>query len=133
MPSSTNLPLRAARVPAYSSNIDVKGSDLQSTARDDSRPVRYSSMILSPSNSTYWTDVTPPPPKIFPGVVHERTRRGSVRQGSNSEKDLDHSTINRAGAPRPIPLEQDEKSLHDTLVEEPAETDDSPGSKYGQK
>ncbi len=26
-------------------------------------------------------------PRIFPGIVHERTRRGSVRQGSASETD----------------------------------------------
>ena len=28
-------------------------------------------------------------PRIFPGVVHERIRRGSMRQGSSSEKDVD--------------------------------------------
>ena len=33
-------------------------------------------------------------PKIFPGIVHERTRRNSVRQGSVSEGDMEASTGN---------------------------------------
>ena len=28
-------------------------------------------------------------PKIFPGIVHERVRRRSIRQGSGSEKDVE--------------------------------------------
>lgn len=30
-------------------------------------------------------------PKIFPGIVHERTRRNSVRQGSMSDNDMEAS------------------------------------------
>ena len=33
-------------------------------------------------------------PKIFPGILHERTRRNSVRQGSTSENDMEVSTGN---------------------------------------
>ena len=67
---------------------------------------------MSPS----WIDGAPPQRRIFPGVVHERTRRGSVRQGSSSEKDVD-----AGGVLRPLPFEQDVKGLHEAVAEDPRE------------
>ena len=66
----------------------------------------------------------PPPPRMFPGVVHERTRRGSLRQGSSSEKDAVVTNVNLMIAPRPFPREEDDKSPQKVVVEEPGE----PGS-----
>ena len=42
----------------------------------------------SPSQTigSAWSE-SHPQPKIFPGIVHERARRSSMRQGSGSEKD----------------------------------------------
>ena len=39
-------------------------------------------------------------PKIFPGIVHERTRRNSVRQGSASENDMETLVGNLRGMAR---------------------------------
>ena len=43
------------------------------------------------------TSDLPHQPKIFPGIVHERTRRNSVRQGSTSENDMEASIGNMRG------------------------------------
>ena len=32
-------------------------------------------------------------PRIFPGIVHERTRRGSLSQGRSSEKDVEGTAV----------------------------------------
>ncbi|KAL9133116.1 MAG: hypothetical protein Q9175_005707 [Cornicularia normoerica] len=114
---------RVARIPASYSNADVRSLDLQRTGRDHSRPARSSSMITSPSqaNVTSWIDRTPPPPRMFPGVVHERIRRRSLRQGSNSEKDANTTNVNVTTAPRPVPWEQDDKGLQKAVAEEPSE------------
>lgn len=71
-----------------------------------------------------------PQPKIFPGVFHERNRRGSVRQGSISEKDFEAcSTASAAGgAARPGSSGQDAKGVHETVAEEPAEQEQSSGT-----
>lgn len=117
--SQTNYS-RAARIPASYSNADVGSLDLQRSGRDHSRPARSSSMIMSPSqaNGTSWIDGTPPSPRIFPGVVHERTRRGSLRQGSSSEKEIDATNVNVATALRSLPCEKDDKGLQKTVAEE---------------
>ena len=114
---------RAARIPASYSNADVGSLDLQRSGRDHSRPARSSSIIMSPSpaNSTSWIDGTPPPPRIFPGVVHERTRRGSLRKGSSSEKDADATNLNVKTALRSLPREKDDKGLQKTVAEESGE------------
>ena len=67
----------------------------------------------------------PPPPRIFPGVVHERTRRGSLRQGSSSEKDAMVTSVNLMIAPRPFSREKDDESPQKVVVEERGE----PGNK----
>ena len=109
--SSQTCPSRAPRMPASYSNADVRSLDLQRTGREHSRPVRSASMIMSPSqaNGTSWIDGMPPPPRMFPGVVHERTRRGSLRQGSSSEKDAMVTNVNFMIAPRPFPQEEGDK------------------------
>ena len=112
MHSSTHLPTRT-RIPASYSNSDVRGLDTQRARQSPSKPpARSSSMITS----TSWIDGAPSQPRIFPGVVHERTRRGSVRQGSSSEKDVD-----AGGVLRPLPFEQDVKGLHGAVAEESGE------------
>ncbi len=123
MHSSQTNPSRAARIPASYPNADGRSLDSQRTGRNHSRPARSSSLVISPpqANGTAWIDGTPPPPRIFPGVVHERTRRGSLRQGSSSEKDVNATNINVTTAPRPLPCEQDDKALQKAVAEEPRE------------
>lgn len=108
------------------SNADVRSLELQRTGRDHSRPATSSSMIMSPTqaNSTSWIDGTSQPPRMFPGVVHERTRRGSLRQGSSSEKDANATNAKATTAPRPLPWEQDDKGLQKAVAEKPREQGD---------
>ena len=93
------------------------------TGRDHSRPARSSSVIISPSqaNGTSWVDSQPPPPRMFPGVVHERTRRGSLRKGSSSEKDATATNFNVTIAPRSLPWEQDDTDPQKVVSEDPGE------------
>lgn len=58
---------------------------------------------------------------MFPGVVHERTRRGSVRQGSSSEKDSSATVVNSTTVPRLSAWEQDDKGLQKAVADEPGE------------
>lgn len=83
-------------------------------------------MILSPSQAlgtSYWNEGTLPSPRIFPGVVHERTRRGSVRHGSGSEKDFD--ALER---PKLLAWAQNDTSLYGTVPEESGEQEQREGS-----
>lgn len=114
---------RAAPIPGSYSNADVRSLDLQRTGRDHSRPARSSSMIMSPSqaNGTSWIDGAPPPPRMFPGVVHERTRRGSLRQGSSLEKDATAPNSDFTTATRPLLGEPDDKDLQAAVAEEAGE------------
>ncbi|KAL6720714.1 AMP deaminase [Lecanora helva] len=76
------------RTPMSQSNTDLKSLNL-APAKSALKPSSRSSTMKSSSsqsNLAYWTDAAPHPP-LFPGVVHERSRRGSLRQGSGSEKD----------------------------------------------
>lgn len=111
MHSSQTNSSRTGCIPACYCKADVRNLDLQHTGRD--HVVRSSSIIVSPTqvHSKSWIDGTPPPPKIFPGVVHERIRRGSLRQGSISEKDANATSVNVTSAPKSLPLEQEENGL----------------------
>jgi len=91
-PSVPNFPAQQARLPQSHSHGDV--SSLQNQGRPPSRDEkmpRSASMILTPGGSTNggWVDgmahLQIAEPKIFPGVVQERTRRNSLRHGSSSE------------------------------------------------
>lgn len=55
---------------------------------------------------------------MFPGVVHERARRKSIRQGSGSEKDSDASSIVLS---RSFTRDKDESGLAGAVLEEPGE------------
>ena len=111
-------PSRAAHLPYY--NAEVRNLELQRTGRDGSRLARSSSMITSPSqiNGTSWIDGTPPPPRMFPGVVHERTRRRSLLQGSISEKDANTTHVDVTTVPRLLTSEQAHKDVRETVAEE---------------
>ncbi len=125
MHSATNLPPRS-RIPNSQSNSDVKNFDGQQVGQTSSKLPRSSSMIISPSQAhgaSYWNEGIPPPPRIFPGVVHERTRRGSVRHGSSSEKDF-----NALERPKLSAWERNDKSLYDAVPEESGEQEQREGS-----
>ena len=118
MPLCQGNPSRATHLPCY--NADVRNLDLQYTGRDRSRLARSSSMITSPSqiNGTSWIDGTPPPPRMFPGVVHERIRRRSLRQGSISEKDANATHVDITTVPRLLTSEQAHKDVQKAVAEE---------------
>ena len=80
------------------------------------KPTRSSTMITVPSqtNSQYWAEVGPSPPRIFPGVVQERSRRGSIRQANVAERANDPTIARVGGALSPAPSEQDGNTVHTT-------------------
>ena len=120
--SSQSRSSRAPPTPAYYSNADARALDLR-PGRDHSRPARSSSVIMSPSQAigTSWVDSPPPPPRMFPGVVHERTRRGSLRKGCSSEKDATATNSNVTIAPRSLTWEQDDTDRQKAVAEQPVE------------
>ena len=79
------LPARLAQLPVSRSTIDTTKVDLDNRENQDlsNRPTRSSSLALSPSavSNPPWHDQ----PRIFPGLVHEQTRRTSTRSGNDSE------------------------------------------------
>lgn len=123
--SASNIPLRSRNQTSYS-NADVKTFGLQQTGQVPSKLPRSSSTSMSPSQAygaSYWTEGNPPSPRIFPGVVHERTRRGSVIYGSSSEKDL-----NASERPKLPAWEQNNKSPYAAVPEESSEQETRGGS-----
>ena len=84
----------AAPISSSSSKVDLRlSTELQPGQPGDSGLARSSSMVFSPSKTQGGHGSTERPtvahPRIFPGIVHERHRRGSVRQSSGSETDGD--------------------------------------------
>lgn len=84
----------AAHISSSSSKVDLSFSaELQPGQLGDSGLARTSSTVCSPSSSQGAYGITESPtvshPRIFPGIVHERHRRRSIRQGSGSETDGD--------------------------------------------
>jgi len=123
--SANNIPSRSRDQTSYS-NADIKSVGLQQTGKVPSKLPRSSSMSMSPSQAygaSYWTEGIPPSPRIFPGVVHERTRRGSVRYGSSSEKDL-----NASERPKLSAWEQNDKSPYAPVPEESGQQETMGGS-----
>ena len=122
MHSSQTRSSRAPPTPACHSHADVRGLDMRA-ARDHSTPARSSSVIMSPSqaNGTSWVDSPPPPPRMFPGVVQERNRRGSLRKGSTSEKDATATNSNFTITPKSLSGEQDDTDPQKAVAEEPGE------------
>lgn len=84
---------------------------MQNIPQEENRPGRSSSMILSraATNNPDWHDQNVEP-RIFPGLVHERTRRGSLKRESGSEYDSDVIATGGLGGPRRR-LEKIEKGL----------------------
>lgn len=93
-PAAPNFPAQQARIPQPYSHADVStlNNPVPPPSRDG-KPSRSPSMIMTPGGSTSfpWADgishmhIGSAEPRIFPGVVHERTRRNSLRQGAGSE------------------------------------------------
>lgn len=106
MRTSHPSPAKLARLSGSHSKIDM-----QNGPQEDIRPGRSSSMILSRgvTNNPYWHDQSVEP-RIFPGLVHERTRRGSLKRESGSEYDADVIVTGGLGGPR-REIERVEKGL----------------------
>lgn len=104
-------PAKLARLSGSHSNIDIRDIDIQNIPQEDSRPGQSSSTILprAVTNNPYWNDQSVEP-RIFPGLVHERTRRGSLKRESGSECDSDVVATVGIGGPRGGP-EKVEKGL----------------------
>jgi len=116
------LPNHIGNLAASLSNPGVNGIGNQISGQDHDIGIPLLSTVSSPTivNGSYWVKANgvSAPPKIFPGIVHERTRRGSLRQGSTSEKWDDGSSASIAGR-KPLSIEQDQS--YGTVQEESAE------------
>ena len=113
--------LQTPRMSASHSAVDMTRMDGDPAGRHKGdSPLRSSSVIL-PSPSTH-SQVSDSTSSMFPGVVHERTRRKSIRKGSGSEKDSDGGY---ATPSRSFTRDQDETSIDDTVreVSDEGETD----------
>ena len=49
---------------------------------------RSSSMLYGPGSDSVYRE-----PRVFPGIVHERHRRNSIRMSGGSEKDFDGAAM----------------------------------------
>ena len=58
---------------------------------------------------------------MFLGVVHERTRKGSIRQSSSSEHDSDAAGSIGVGISRSTTSEKDDKAYDRAVIEESEE------------
>lgn len=110
--------LRAARIPASHSAIEMAKVDRDNyeQRRKGEAPLRSSSMILT-SSGAHGQGIDSGS-SIFPGVVHERARRKSIRQGSGSEKDSDAGS---AILSRSFTRDRDETGIDGTVPEVPNE------------
>ncbi|SLM40687.1 amp deaminase 3 [Lasallia pustulata] len=126
-------PAHTARIPISHSNIDTRTTDTSKSFQGDGRPLRSSSLMMSPymANDPPWDDgisqshVSGAEPRIFPGVVHERTRKNSIRQGSNSEKDADGGALAGLGLSRLSTREKEISGLERPVLEERGNEGDS--------
>ena len=87
-------PVRATRGIGSRSTLEITkmdGDNGEQRRRMSEMPIRSSSMVLNSSNILGQS--MDPGSSMFPGVMHERARRKSIRQGSGSEKDSDGSAI----------------------------------------
>ena len=111
MQSSMSLPLRSRPI----SSADLEKADSPRSKQDAGQPARSPSK----SKALYWAD-SGSQPKIFPGIVHERTRRSSIRQGSGSEKDAEpvNDVTKARGTGQMAP---DGNDFRDTVMEDDAE------------
>ena len=138
-PSLTRIgrfsPTKLARPSGSHSNVDLRNIDLQNLQLEEPRPGRSSSMIFAPapatSNSHYWHEQAAEP-RIFPGLVHERARRGSLRRESGSEYDSDAHLMQPRGAVEPETAgkkgwqRQRQRQAESENTGEPSDGDDAP-------
>ena len=127
LPKTPSAPYLTSRMHVSHSNADIRLSDSQSQKHDESGLARSSSLVMSPAitHGTYSSSHSPTlaQPRIFPGIVHERHRRGSLRQGSGSETDGDSMMASGILSERKRPTSSDVGELHlnAALLEEAAE------------
>ena len=111
--NAPNSALQTARTSASHSVVDMARMDGDSASRHTGEsPLRSSSVIL-PSPSAH-SQVSDSSSSMFPGVVHERARRKSIRKGSGSEKDSDCGATTPS---RSFTRDRDEISIDDTVRE----------------
>ena len=100
-------PAQVARIPTSYSTVDTTALGMQPQERDR-KPSRSSSKIMPATltgttgsqsfvDGLGHTHIDGVAPRMFPGVVHGRTRTGSLRQSSSSEKDTDRSMMFTTG------------------------------------
>jgi hypothetical protein len=71
---------KAARVPVSKSTTDMEPLQLQTSPPRNRAMSRSATMIMSPAEQAHLVShMSAQEPRMFPGVIHERTRRGSVR------------------------------------------------------
>ena len=95
---------QSTRVPHPSSNMDIRPLETQQSQQSSSSKAVRSMSITTPSaQNGEWPDglgnshIDGMEPRIFPGVVHERIRKGGTKYGSKSENDLGGLTVTGAG------------------------------------
>ena len=116
---STSLhPTSDGKGPTPLKTTDPNTPNVNLTKQPTKMPARVSSTIGSPTqaNANYWTTITPSPPRIFPGVVHERTRRGSLRKGNSSEEET--SGMGQGENSKRLQYEQQGTNVQDSVLEE---------------
>ncbi|KAL9128810.1 MAG: hypothetical protein Q9217_002591 [Psora testacea] len=124
---TSNTGIHVGRGPASHSNAAIGILDPQNDAQDSSSLAQSSSLFMSPINmhSTYISSHSPTlsQPRIFPGIVHERHRRGSIRQSSGSETDGDMMFGSGYLSERMRPTSDNmlEEALKETVLEDGAE------------
>ena len=121
-------PNQSARLRPYS-NREVRGIDThfpQSSAGQSTRPSSATVASLTPTTS--WAEdlgkshISGVEPKLFPGVVHERTRRASSRQGSTSELDPDGFMGSKLGMSNSGLQDTEESGIEEAIEEEDSNT-----------
>ena len=122
--------LQNARIPSSQSQQEIRPFDTRPQHGSMTRAARSPSVIMSPTlSSTMWADtmghshISGAEPRMFPGVVYERARRNSMRQGSQSEGDLDGLTAPAAGFSKLVLRDTNENNREESmaLTEEPIE------------
>ena len=88
--TSPTFPAQSARHPPISAKDWVSDSKAQGSHSNQTRTSPNAAQNVAggsraDSNNTSHLDASEP--RIFPGIVHERTRRGSLRQSGTAEKD----------------------------------------------
>ncbi len=119
-------PAQVARIPVSFSSVDTTTLNKQPTEQHH-KPMRSASMTTSTGTTggqgladvMGHMHIDGAAPRIFPGVVHGRTRKESVRQGSSSEKDAERSAATTGETPK-AGIEGESGQTPETSVSEQA-------------